>query len=128
MRVLKTGAKELRTKANEVGTVRTHTANGAITSTTSGQIRLNGASLAMTVAAPTVEGVELWITNVAGSAATVTIATGMDANSTADVFTLAAASATVRAALLLQAINTAAAGAAPTLVWSSFIGAGTTVA
>jgi hypothetical protein len=52
-RMLKSGSKELRTKLNEVGVVTTYTANGALGITTSHVARLNGSSLAMTVAAPT---------------------------------------------------------------------------
>jgi len=111
---------------NAQSLVTTYTASGAIPVTEDCRARLNGASLAMTVAAPTVEGVRLKIDNIAGSAATVDV-TSADANAAANLFTLAAAAATARASLILEAINTGTV-TAPTLVWSSFMGAGCTVA
>jgi hypothetical protein len=119
-----TGSFEQRTKQNQVNKVTTTTANGAIPITTSGHYRLNSANATMTVAAPTVEGVELKIDNVAGTAAAVTV-TSPDADATANVFSLPGASATSRASLVLKAILLDTTGA---LVWSSFMGAGVTVA
>lgn len=124
MENINTGPFELRRKLNEVNDVTTATASGALSVAASGHHRLNGASLAMTVAAPSTEGVELKIDNVAGSAATVTV-TGADADAAANVFTLAAAAATARASLVLKAIRLDTTGG---LVWSSFLGAGVTVA
>jgi hypothetical protein len=123
---LNSGSQELRDKWNGEMAVETHTASGAINISRSGIRRLNGATLAMTVATPSVEGAELLITNNAGTAATVTV-TDPDADAAANVFTLAAASATVRAALLLVAVNIGT-DLAPVLRWASLLGAGTTVA
>ena len=113
---------------DELLNVTTKSANGALPVTVSGRYRMNHAGAwAMTVAAPTVEGVEIHVTNNFGTGGTVTV-TGIDADATADVFTLAAATATVRPKLVLTAINVAAAGAAKSLKWESFFTAGVTVA
>ncbi len=122
-----TGSAAHRRKVSDVNKVTTTTASGALAVTASGHHRLNGSSLAMTVAAPVTVGVELKIDNVAASAATVTV-TSPDADATANVFTLAAASATVRASMVLKAIDISATST-PSLVWSSGpLGAGCTVA
>lgn len=129
MKRLKSGSQDLRNATNPELNVETLTANGAV-SVLKGITRLNGSSLAMTLVTPPAgsEGFEKRIVNISGSAATVT-ATGMDVSGLADVFTLAAASATSRPTLHLMVINVAAAGAAPDLKWMSMpLGTGVTVA
>lgn len=127
MRKIETGSYEHKEKMNEGLLATTITASGAIPITKSAEIRLNGASLAMTVATPTVLGVELWITNVAGTAATVDFTGEHVSDAGNDIFTIPAASGTVRGGIVAKSINTGT-EAVPVLQWRVLPFAGVTVA
>jgi hypothetical protein len=128
-----TGNRTLSDKLNEElipagDSVGTPTASGALPITRSRMFRLNGSNLAMTVAAPTIanEGVCLFIRNIAGTDATVTV-TGMDAPATADVITLTAAGATAHESVELTCYNVGTT-AVPSYKWVPRMYVGVTVA